>query len=128
MSQKLINIINHYKRWKKANPDTWLMHCKNQKNLSAAIHFAAFAKNNLGKRHPHQYRLKRVDMETFETNLLSNARVIRSAQDFETLLTIVDKSRTKGIGELAIYDTAIRIGSYLNLEPDKIYLHAGTRT
>jgi hypothetical protein len=33
----------------------------------------------------------------------------------------------KGFGELAVYDCSLRVGSYLNLLPDKIYLHAGTR-
>jgi hypothetical protein len=32
-----------------------------------------------------------------------------------------------GIGELAVYDTALRIGARLGLEPAKVYLHAGTR-
>ena len=31
------------------------------------------------------------------------------------------------IGPLAIYDTACRIGAYLKLRPDKVYLHAGVR-
>jgi hypothetical protein len=26
-----------------------------------------------------------------------------------------------------VYDTAVRIGAYLGLEPDRVYLHAGTR-
>jgi hypothetical protein len=33
-----------------------------------------------------------------------------------------------GLGELYIYDTALRIGAHLNLLPDRVYLHAGTRT
>jgi hypothetical protein len=32
-----------------------------------------------------------------------------------------------GIGDLARYDIAHRIGSYLNLQPELIYLHTGTR-
>jgi hypothetical protein len=32
-----------------------------------------------------------------------------------------------GIGELTIYDTAHRIGAYLRLAPENVYLHAGTR-
>ncbi|HQM80509.1 MAG TPA: hypothetical protein PLX02_02700 [Syntrophorhabdaceae bacterium] len=33
-----------------------------------------------------------------------------------------------GIGELAVYDTALRIGAFLRIEPSKVFLHAGTRT
>lgn len=32
-----------------------------------------------------------------------------------------------GIGELTVYDTALRIGAKLGLLPKKVYLHAGTR-
>lgn len=35
--------------------------------------------------------------------------------------------RTRGIGELYVYDTALRIGAWLELFPGKVYLHAGTR-
>jgi hypothetical protein len=32
----------------------------------------------------------------------------------------------RGIGALAIYDIATRIGGYLRLEPEVVYLYAGT--
>lgn len=32
-----------------------------------------------------------------------------------------------GIGELAIYDTAHRLGAYLQLSPKFVYVHAGVR-
>jgi len=32
-----------------------------------------------------------------------------------------------GIGELAIYDTALRIAAKLRFEPAVVFLHAGTR-
>jgi hypothetical protein len=34
----------------------------------------------------------------------------------------------RGIGLLTIYDTAHRIGAYLKLSPEQVYLHAGVRT
>jgi hypothetical protein len=33
-----------------------------------------------------------------------------------------------GLGPLYVYDTALRIGSYLGLLPEFVYLHAGTMT
>jgi len=30
-------------------------------------------------------------------------------------------------GELTVYDTALRIGAYLRIEPEKVFLHRGTR-
>jgi hypothetical protein len=32
------------------------------------------------------------------------------------------------VGELMVYDTALRIGAFLKLEPVSVYLHAGTKT
>ena len=33
----------------------------------------------------------------------------------------------RGIGELAVYDITCRIGAFLDIRPERIYLHAGTR-
>lgn len=31
------------------------------------------------------------------------------------------------IGELTVYDTALRVGARFGLEPSRVYVHAGTR-
>jgi hypothetical protein len=64
---------------------------------------------------------------------LAHARLKRcdfkACSSFHELLQMVDDAirSIRGIGELAVYDTAHRIGAYLRLEPPKVYLHAGTR-
>lgn len=127
MQRNYLTIIRSYKQWKKSNPDSWIIHCSTQISLLNAIHYAALSENNLGKRHPHQRRLEKKNMQLFERNLLGARGVIASADTFDDLLAVVKKESCYGIGELAIYDTAIRIGAYLNLQPERIYLHAGTR-
>jgi hypothetical protein len=54
---------------------------------------------------------------------------IAVAADFAALHGLVEAAilSISGIGELAVYDIAHRIGSYRGLHPEKIYLHAGTR-
>lgn len=53
---------------------------------------------------------------------------IRKCNSFHDLWLTTKKLRAiKGLGELYVYDTSLRIGAYLNLFPKKIYLHAGTR-
>ena len=47
-TQKIQNIINHYKKWRKENLDTWIEHCRNQTNIEDAIGFAALAENHEG--------------------------------------------------------------------------------
>ena len=48
--------------------------------------------------------------------------------DFESLYEKLKSSLLPihGVGKLYVYDAALRLGTYLNLEPTKIYLHAGT--
>jgi len=128
MTQRLASIICHYKQWKNQNPDTWIEHCKNQSTLSEAIHIAGLSENYLGKRHPHQYRLKKFDLENFTAKLLDKENQLNKVLDFDTLLKGVSEAKSKGIGQLTIYDTAQRLGEYLNIFPNKIYLHAGTKT
>lgn len=60
-------------------------------------------------------------------NLIKRINEILKLNTFDEVFQIVSECKVKGFGELSIYDTTIRIASYLNLEPDKIYLHAGAR-
>jgi hypothetical protein len=114
-------------RWKSNNPDTCIIHCASQRRLRDAITCAAVSRDNQGKKHPHQYRLKNSVLEAFGDSLLPRQRDIQAVQNFDELIDIVEQCRVSGIGELAIYDTAVRIGAFLNIWPTKIYLHAGAR-
>ena len=60
-------------------------------------------------------------------NLLKETDNLQSATTFDELITIVSNAKEKGFGVLGIYDTAVRIGAYLGLEPTKVFLHAGTK-
>jgi hypothetical protein len=124
---KIRNIIKHYKKWKQKNLDTWVEHCKNQEKLEDAIIYAALAENHLGKRNNHQRRLKKLNLEKFAANLIDKKSDIQKAKSFDELLIIVENCKIKGIGKLACYDTAQRIGANIKLFPEYIYLHAGTK-
>ena len=125
--EKLNVIIAHYKKWKKDNPDTWIIYCKSLDNLEDVIRYSALSENHLGKRNNHQRRLKKNDLRVFAENLLEKKEEIKSAKTFDELLNIVETCKVNGIGELACYDTANRIGTKLNIVPVMIYLHAGAR-
>jgi hypothetical protein len=54
---------------------------------------------------------------------------VKASKTFADLHGLV-KKLAEGIyriGELTIYDTAVRIGAKLGLAPQEVYLHAGTR-
>jgi len=61
--------------------------------------------------------------------LLENLPALQGASSFDELFELVEAliRPIYGIGELAVYDTALRIGERLGLEPTKVYLHRGTR-
>jgi len=48
---------------------------------------------------------------------------------YKELMDIVEDvtERVEGLGELYAYDTTLRIGAFLGVFPEKVYLHAGAR-
>ena len=96
--------------------------------FEAAADYAGFAKRPDGKRQRHQYRIKYESLKTMHETLVQQKTVILALTSFDQLITLIRNSRSAGVGELTIYDTALRLGAWLNLAPEKVYLHAGTRT
>ncbi|WP_340201926.1 hypothetical protein [Ascidiimonas sp. W6] len=124
---RIEEIINDYKRWRDVNPDSWIIHCKSQDSLEEAIECAARAKNHEGKKNPHQYRLRIKAIDAFVASLNEQKAAIAQVQTFKELLQIITKNTVKYIGPLAHYDTAVRIGAWLDLSPEYIYIHCGTK-
>lgn len=80
----------------------------------------------------HQRRIKKESKNTFATNLQKDAKNIAKAADFNDLYRIISSIAPKGIAELTVYDTTMRIGSYLEngkgrgvFKPKDVYLHNG---
>jgi len=97
--------------------------------LSVAIEAAATAKLLDGSKHDHQWRISNLTLRKFAGRLIAIKNKIKRANNFDELWNMVRETggKIKGVGELAIYDTATRIGAFLRLEPKYVYLHAGTR-
>jgi hypothetical protein len=60
--------------------------------------------------------------------LLTHEGEIEACKSFGDLLKLIELYTADicGFGKLAVYDTACRIGVYLGLSPEVVYLHAGT--
>ena len=109
-----------------------LDHYRGMNSLEDVIKSAAFAKTSEGKRHSHQYRIRKSAMVYAEKVIKSEIKKGTTFQSFDDLhewfsgkCSNKKASRGKGLGPLYVYDTCLRIGAYLKLEPDHIYLHAG---
>ncbi len=79
-----------------------------------------------GKMHPHQYRVS----PRLEAGLKIARSDCRKPEDFKTFEELHDwinsiTHRVKGLGSMTAYDVTQRLGMWLNLEPDVVYLHAG---
>jgi hypothetical protein len=84
-------------------------------------------KKGLWVRYDHQRRIPRLALDAARRQL--RGAPLRRAGSFHELFSIVDSALggIPRIGELMVYDTALRIGANLGLEPDRVYLHRGTR-
>jgi len=63
-----------------------------------------------------------------ESELQEREADLRRRKTFEELHELVAREigTIVGIGALTVYDVATRIGAFLELEPERVYLHAGT--
>jgi hypothetical protein len=96
--------------------------------IEEAITEAAMARFR-GRKLSHQYRISNDLLAQSRNRLMTNIDAVRSCKTFDDLFDLVEhlSGSIPGIGELAVYDTALRIGVHLGLTPERIYLHAGTR-
>lgn len=124
---RFTNIIVDYKRRRKENPDPVIADCITERNLVKVFEMAALARDKTGRKHPHQYRLPNKKLQTFRDRIIAKAEKIRRARSFHELHSMIEECKVKGIGELAIYDTAHRIGTRFRIFPDMVYMHQGTR-
>jgi hypothetical protein len=98
-----------------------------QPSLEKIIEIATLSKLPSGKRHWHQRRIPRKVLEQARDCLMKAD--LAGCKNFGELIELTSSNlkAIKGIGDLTIYDITNRIGLYLGLEPEFVYLHAGTR-
>lgn len=120
-------IVRDYRKNYQASADEVLQFYEQISTIDEAIKRAANAELPNGKRHPHQYRLKKSNLKKVLYRLRN--RNVAACLTFHELFELVEDAigGIKGIGELMIYDTTHRLGAHLGLPPEKVYLHAGVR-
>jgi hypothetical protein len=105
---------------------------RNMPDITTAIKIAAESRKENG--HPYKHQQKNCnfwpDSITAATRVLLDARdELEPCSDFDELHELVKNllSDIKFIGDLYCYDVAVRIGAFLDVLPERVYLHAGTR-
>jgi hypothetical protein len=104
-----------------------LNYFRDRPSLEEAIEQAGLARTPNGKRSRHQSRIPAPVLQK-ATRRLRRANLGQVSSFAQLIARVRTATRSvHGIGELYVYDTALRLGGYLRLLPRKVYLHAGTR-
>ena len=98
-------------------------------SMELAIHHVAFATDDEDVCFEHQYRIIRPARRRAEAILIEAAARLEECRSFHELHTLLTDRLmpVPGLGEMYIYDAAVRMGAFLNLSPTLVYLHCGTR-
>ena len=121
-------IAQHYIATHRENAKNERKLFKLQRTFSEAIIRAALAKMHTGKRFSHQRRIPKEALLKCKSILLKKKNELYKISSFESLHYAINKyiGCIRGIGKLMVYDTAFRLGGFLELEPKVIFLHTGT--
>jgi len=98
-------------------------------SMGRAIHHVAHAIDDQGICFSHQFRILRSARPVAAAILLENSPQLKACTSFHELHGFLESLLypVYGLGEMYIYDAALRMGAFLNLSPEFIYLHRGTR-
>lgn len=127
MGQRLGNIAVHYRSRHRRNGNAELRPFK-QYSFKTAVEKAGLAEDEHGKRFNHQRRIPKKVLLKSQRVLWDARQKLCCIRTFEELHESIQEfiGSIDGIGRLAIYDTALRIGANRGLSPKAVYLHAGT--
>lgn len=119
----LADLVTEYKRDYDHDPLSAIADCE---SLADAIKAAAGC---IGRVPDHQRRVGREVLTKASRKLLRRQTKIEACESFAELIAIVEEATANiyRFGELAAYDTSLRLGAWLGLSPERVYLHAGTR-
>lgn len=114
-------------RFPRERRDMVVEFCRAALSLESAIRRAVASKDGRGVHHNHQSKIKREAYHPMTQKLLAWESIIARCPSFDHLHDVVANSDVPGWGPVGWYDIATRIGAYLKLEPESVYLHAGVR-
>lgn len=122
-------VVNDYLRTRAEGEARYLRFYQVQRSLPDAIEKAAMAELPGGRRFSHQRRIPRVVLQRAKEALLAVSADLAACGSFDQLHALVEQTiePIRGVGRLMVYDTAHRLGAYLRLSPDLVYVHAGVQ-
>lgn len=108
--------------------DQVIAFCADAPDFPTAVRRAVEARDANGKHHNHQSKVDISARRMFGLKIKRAAnRGAIPMDDFDAFHDRLDEIKPFGIGPVTVYDTAIRIAAFLDIEPHSVYLHAGVR-
>lgn len=103
--------------------------CREADGWKQAVSRAVASRRPNGKMHNHQSKVKEADRQEFGHRILWEWPKANNQwpQTFDEFHDRLEELRPHGIGPVTTYDVAVRVGAFLKLEPQSLYLHAGVR-
>lgn len=110
--------------------DQVIVFCERATDFPTAVRRAVESRDENGKHHNHQSKVDLGARRTFGRKIIRRQhKVQRIAREygFDAVHDLLDEIKPYGIGPVTVYDVAVRIGAYLKIEPQSVYMHAGVR-
>ncbi len=128
----LIQDIREYRRIDLPRLHQEVEYYKNRLSSLVAIQQAALGHTPVGNQvmiNPHQRRPPKGSKPIAMKALTEIQEDLLNVASFEELFLMIKdvKDGVNGVGPLWAYDTALRIGWYLNLYPNQVFIHAGAK-
>lgn len=108
--------------------DQVIAFCAVAPDFPTAVLRAVEARGADGKHHNHQSKVDLTARRLFGRKIIKRAaRGSLDLEDFDNLHMKLDEIRPPGIGPVTVYDVAVRIAAFMEIEPYSVYMHAGVR-
>ena len=122
-------LVRHYIKICRPRLSSELKYFEKIQPFSEVLEKASMAINKNGKRFDHQRRLTSASLEGSKVCLSKVINPLKACKNFAELHDLLEKvlHDVHVIGELYCYDTALRLGAFLGIYPELVYLHRGTR-
>lgn len=113
--------------------------CRLAPDFPTAVERAVRARGADGKHHNHQSKVDLQARLEFGRLIVHNrVEMLKSMNgakrqdvewftEFDAMHDFLDEMKPYGIGPVTVYDVAVRIGAFLEVEPKQVYMHAGVR-
>ena len=128
-ARNLGSLVADFREHYKPDSAQQLRFFRTMPSMGLAIHHVAMAIDGNDRCFDHQFHIVQPARRRAKTVLTQSEARILACRSFHELHSLFVEllSPIKGLGEMYIYDASLRMGAYVKLRPDFVYLHRGTR-